>query len=68
MPRASTKAPTRLKIMDVALQLRVSYDVVRRMILVGELEGGKDEHGHWYVDPSSLAEYRRNSATETAAS
>jgi hypothetical protein len=68
MPRAATKAPARLRIMDVALQLRVSYDVVRRMVLVGQLEGGKDEHGRWYVEPSSLDEYRRNSATESHAS
>ena len=69
MPRAATKTatkvPARLGIMDVALQLRVSYDVVRRMVLVGQLEGGKNEHGRWYVDASSLDEYRRTSATES---
>jgi hypothetical protein len=65
MPRAATKAPTRLGIMEAALQLRVSYDVLRRMVLVGQLEGGKDEHGRWYVDASSLDEYRRTSATES---
>lgn len=68
MPRAATKAPSRLGIMDAALQLRVSYNVVRRMVLVGQLEGGKDEHGRWYVDAPSLDEYRRNSATESQAS
>ena len=68
MSRTATKAPTRLGIMDAALQLRVSYDVVRRLVLVGEIEGGKDEHGRWYVDPSSLDAYRRNSATEPQAS
>lgn len=68
MPRAATKTPTRLGIMEAALQLRASYDVVRRMVLVGQLEGGKDEHGRWYVDASSLEAYRRNSATESQAS
>lgn len=68
MPKAATKTPTRLGMMDAALQLRVSYDVVRRMVLVGQLEGGKDEHGRWYVEASSLDEYRRNSATESQAS
>ena len=53
--------------MDAALQLRISYDVVRRMVLVGQLEGGKDEHGRWYVNASSLDEYRRNSAADSQA-
>jgi hypothetical protein len=69
MPSATTaKTPARLTIMDAALRLRLSYDVVRRMVLVGELEGGKGDTGRWYVEASSVEAYRRNSATETAAS
>jgi hypothetical protein len=59
--------PARLSIMDTALRLRRSYDVVRRMVVLGQLEGGKDSSGRWYVVASSVDEALRNAGAETQA-
>jgi hypothetical protein len=44
----------RIPIADAALQLRCTYHVVRRMVLMGELKGGRDSMGHFYVERDDL--------------
>lgn len=49
---------TQRRISDVAMQLRLSYDQTRRLLLTGELEGGRDRDGNLYIEQRSLDEYR----------
>jgi hypothetical protein len=54
--------PARLSIMDTALRLRRSYDVVRRMVVLGQLDGGKDDRGRWYVYADAVERAVRDAA------
>lgn len=39
----------RIPLAEAAFRLRLSYHQVRTLVLRGELEGGHDESGHWFV-------------------
>jgi hypothetical protein len=40
---------------DAALQLELTYQKARGRVLSGELRGGRDAFGRWYVEAKSLA-------------
>jgi predicted site-specific integrase-resolvase len=42
---------------DTGLRIRSSYHTVIRLVMTGVLEGGKDEHGRWYVNEESVGRY-----------
>jgi len=39
---------------DAALRLGLTYHQVRQKVFQGELRGGRDEHGRFYVDGAEL--------------
>jgi len=43
-----------LSLARAALRLRLTYHQVRAMLLRGELRGGQDRNGHYYVDASDV--------------
>ena len=49
----------RRTIAQAAHRLGLSYDQVRRLLLRGDLEGGQDDEGKWYVSELSLANMLR---------
>ena len=53
----------RLSLAQAALRLGCTYDQVRRMVLRGELAGGQDEAGRWYVVAEAIAPGERNGKT-----
>jgi hypothetical protein len=48
-----------ISVSDAALKLGVSYWRARDMLLRGDLQGGKDERGRYYVDQTSLNRMRK---------
>lgn len=42
--------PEQLSLARAALRLRLTYHQVRAMLLRGELKGGQDRNGRYYVD------------------
>jgi hypothetical protein len=50
-----------------ALMLRKTYHRVRELVMRGELPGGRDARGHWYVERSALERINEGSPTGSAA-
>jgi len=51
-----------ISIADAAVRLRLSYNQVFRLVLVGELQG--ERHGpRWFVSASSVERFLETSAT-----
>jgi hypothetical protein len=48
---------TRLPLSVAALRLRLTYQQVRTLILRGELQGGRDEFGHFYADEDHVERF-----------
>ena len=47
-----------------ALELRKTYHRVRELVMLGDLPGGRDEHGHWYVERAALDRAKRDAAVD----
>jgi hypothetical protein len=45
----------RLSLAHAGLQLGLTYHQVRSLLLRGELAGGLDENGHYWVDAAAVA-------------
>ena len=45
---------SRIPIADACLRLRQTYHQVRALLFKGEVKGGKDEFGRFYVDRAAL--------------
>jgi hypothetical protein len=52
----TTEAPLSLSITDAAYQAGMSYERMRTSVLLGRIEGFRED-GKWRVDARSLAEY-----------
>jgi hypothetical protein len=46
--------PKTVPLVDAALRLGRSYNVTLRLVLTGQLAGGRDERRQWYVTEESL--------------
>lgn len=46
-----------LSLARTALRLRLTYHQVRSMLLRGELRGGQDENGRFYVESAAVEQY-----------
>ena len=44
----------RISLTIAALRLRISYQTARDWVLRGQLDGGRDELGHWFVYHDAL--------------
>jgi hypothetical protein len=49
MALTSDRQPSTVSVMQAAIRLRLSYDVVRRLVVLGRLDGGQDSRGRWFV-------------------
>lgn len=49
----------RMPLADYALRTGMSYHQVRAKLLRGELRGGKDEYGHFYVEAVETEDLKR---------
>ena len=58
------KNPDTITLATAARLLSVSYQAARNLLLRGQVDGGRDEHGHWWVKARSVQRYaqRRMSA------
>ena len=52
--------PNRIPLADAAFRRGISYQQVRTMLFKGELKGGKDEFGRFFVDRAALERRARN--------
>lgn len=43
-----------------ALMLQRSYHQVMRLVMVGAIKGGQDEHGRWWADAEDVARFERD--------
>jgi len=48
-----------LSLADAALRLRLTYHQARALLLRGELKGGRDDMGRYYVEARSVGRYAR---------
>jgi hypothetical protein len=46
-----------------ALMLRKTYHRVRELVMLGELPGGRDAKGHWYVERAALEQMQAGSTS-----
>ena len=44
----------KLSIAQAGTALRRSYNQILRLLMLGQLKGGQDEHGRWYVDADDV--------------
>lgn len=58
---------TRLPLTDAALRLGLTYHQVRAMVLRGELKGGRDEYGRFYVVAADVLRAEREKRLERSA-
>ena len=49
----------RVSLAEAALRLRLTYHQVRALVLRGQLKGGRDDLGRFYVDARDLDRARR---------
>lgn len=49
---------TRVPLAEAALQLKRTYHQVLALVLRGDLAGGRDRFGHWYVKAAALRRLR----------
>jgi hypothetical protein len=54
----------RIPLAEAAFCLKLTYHQVRALVLRGDLEGGQDELGHWFVTREGL---QRLAATSGSA-
>jgi hypothetical protein len=52
-----------LSLARAALRLRLTYHQVRSLVLRGDLEGGQDDSGRFYVDSVALDRYAADRPT-----
>jgi len=55
-----------MKLVDAARELRLSYNQVHRLVLIGDLESEQDETGHWFVSKRSVARVAASLAKDRA--
>jgi hypothetical protein len=53
----------RIPITEAALRLSLSYQQVRHRILTGQLRGGRDQFGRFYVEAAEIERLLRQAAT-----
>lgn len=55
---------TRVPLTEAALKLELTYHQVRALVLRGELAGGRDEYGHWYVSAAAVRRFLGNGSSK----
>lgn len=54
--------PDRVPLADAALALRLTYHQCRGRVLSGNLAGGRDDFGRWYVERESVEAAQKTQA------
>ncbi len=54
-----------LPLAQAGLLLRRTYHQIRAMLLRGELRGGRDAMGRYYVEADAVRQYRRRTGKES---
>ena len=52
-----------LSLARAALRLSLTYHQVRAMLLRGELRGGQDDNGRFYVDAADVERFRSSASS-----
>jgi hypothetical protein len=54
-------------LVDAALRIGRSYNATMRLILLRQLDGGRNDHGQWFVTEKSIKEFLEAQSTPNTA-